>query len=72
MVSLLSLHCDHHEDEDHDDHADYNDDYVDHGDYVGGNRGVVMLKLLFLHCDEEGAETETQISIQRSSGWATN
>ena len=53
MVSLLSLHCDHHEDEDHDDHADYNDDYVDHGDYVGGNRGVVMLKLLFIHCDEE-------------------
>ena len=43
MVSLLSLHCDHHEDE----------DYVDHGDYVGGNRGVVMLKLLFIHCDEE-------------------
>ena len=53
MVSLLSLHCDHHEDEDHVDHADYVDDYVDHGDYVGGNRGVVMLKLLFLHCDEE-------------------
>ena len=47
MVSLLSLHCDHHEDEDHDDHGDYVDDYVD------GNRGVVMLKLLFPHSEEE-------------------
>ena len=57
MVSLLSLHCDHHEDEDHDDHGDYVDDCDDHGDYVDdyvdGNRGVVMLKLLFPHSEEE-------------------